>query len=89
MRVVERGVQARPSMSRRSERHLLVAIAGIWNEVVVGADDCVDVDEVFWESRLAGARVSHGPHSADKGSQRATTSVRAIMASEVSDWTER
>jgi hypothetical protein len=51
-------------MSRGPERHLLVGIAGVGNEVVIGADDCVDVNEVFRKCRLAGARVSHGPHSA-------------------------
>src|SRR5215211_275556 len=66
MCIVERGVETRPSMSGGPERHLLVGIAGIGNEVVVGVDDCVDIDEVFWKSRLAGARVCHGPHSADK-----------------------
>jgi hypothetical protein len=76
MRIVERGVETRPSMSGGPEGHLLVGIAGIGNKVVVSADDCVDVDEVFGESRLAGAGVSHGPHSADKRRYRATASGR-------------
>src|SRR4029453_12308598 len=78
MRVVERGVETRPSVSGGTERHLLVRNAGIRNEVVVGADHCVDVDEVFWESRLTGRGVSHGPHSADKRRCRATAAARAV-----------
>ena len=53
-----------PAMSGGAENHLLVGIAGVRDEVVIRADYCVDVDEVFRKSRLAGARVSHGPHSA-------------------------
>src|SRR4249919_4293966 len=52
------------AMCGGAEHHLLVGIAGVRDEVVVRADDCVDVDEVFRKGRLAGARVSHGPHSA-------------------------
>ena len=47
-------------MSRGSEDHLLVGVAGVGHKVVVGADDGVDVDEVFREGRLSGARVGHG-----------------------------
>ncbi len=64
VRIIERRIQAGPAMSGGTENHLLVGIAGVRDEVVVRADDCVDVDEVFRKSRLAGARVSHGPHSA-------------------------
>ena len=52
-------------MSGGPERHLLIGIAGVGNQVVIGTDDSVDINKVFWEGRLAGARVSHGPHSAD------------------------
>ena len=83
VRIVERGVQARPAMSGGTEDHLLVGIAGVGDEVVIGADDCVDVDEVFREGRLAGARVSHGPHSAvvSAGQWRAGGYVLSICAS--------
>jgi hypothetical protein len=64
VRIIERRIQARSAMSRGAEHDLLVGIAGVRYEVVIGADDCVDVDEIFGECRLAGARVSHGPHSA-------------------------
>ena len=46
-------------MTGGPEDHLLVGIAGVGRQVVVGADDGVDVDEVFWKGRLAGARMSH------------------------------
>ncbi len=64
VRIIERRIQAGPAMSGSAENHLLVGIAGVRDEVVIRADDCVDVDEIFRKSRLAGARVSHGPHSA-------------------------
>jgi hypothetical protein len=51
-------------MSGCAEHDLLVGIAGVRYEVVIGADNRVDVDEIFGKCRLAGARVSHGPHSA-------------------------
>jgi hypothetical protein len=51
-------------MSRGAEDHLLVRVTGVGHKIVIGADDGVDVNEVFREGRLAGARVSHGPHSA-------------------------
>jgi hypothetical protein len=63
-------------MSGGPECNLLIGIAGVRHQVVIGADDSVDIDEVFWEGRLAGARMSHGPHSADKRRRRATTSGR-------------
>ena len=74
VRIVERGVETRPSMPGGPECHLLVGVARVGNEVVIGADNCVHVNEVFWECRPAGAGVSHGPHSADKRTHRATTS---------------
>jgi hypothetical protein len=74
MRIVERGVETRPSMPGGPECHLLVGVARVGNEVVIGADNCIDVDEVFRECRLSGARVSHKPHSADKRTHCATTS---------------
>jgi hypothetical protein len=41
-------------MSGGAEHDLLVGIAGVRYEVVVGADDCVDVDEIFGECRRPG-----------------------------------
>jgi hypothetical protein len=51
-------------MSRSPESHLLIGVAGVGDKVVIGADDGVDVDEIFRKGRLAGARMCHGPHSA-------------------------
>ena len=62
---------------------LLVGVVRVGRQVVVGADDRVDVDEVFGEGRLAGARVSHGPHSADRfGCARASPADRPQPSAE-------
>ncbi len=70
VQVVERGVQAGAAVTRGAEHHLLVRVGRIGRQVVVRADDRVDVDQVFGGGRLAGARVSHGSHSADTGERR-------------------
>ena len=43
---------------------LLIGVAGVGDKVVIGADDGVDVDEIFRKGRLAGAADGHDPHSA-------------------------
>jgi hypothetical protein len=37
-------------MSRGTENHLLVGVIGVGHKVVIGADDGVDVNEVFREA---------------------------------------
>ena len=57
--LVERGVEARAAVARGAERDPLVGVARVGHEVVVRADDGVDVDQVFGLGELPGALVSH------------------------------
>ena len=57
--LVERCVERRTAMARRAERHLLGDVVGIGFQRVVGRYQMGQIDEVFGQGRLAGARVGH------------------------------
>ncbi|MPM84089.1 hypothetical protein SDC9_131160 [bioreactor metagenome] len=58
--IVERPVETRATMTRGAEDDLLVGIRRVGDDVVIGGEDVVDVDEVFRKCRLTSACVSHG-----------------------------
>ena len=64
-------------------------LVGIGRQVVVGADDRVDVDQVFGEGRLAGAGVSHGGHSADTACAGRGSPVQRADSSPSADGSDR
>ena len=63
VRLVERGVQARPTMPGGPEGHLLVDVVRVGFDGVVGGDHLGHVDEIFGLRRLAGAGI--GGHALD------------------------
>ena len=85
--VVERGVQTRTTVTRGAEDDLLIRILRIGDEVVVGADDGVDIDEVFGLGRLSGAGVGHGasfcPHvAAPRDGAGCASHVKSVRGAE-------
>ena len=53
VRLVELTVQRSAAVARRSERDALSHVGRVRDDVVVGGDDIVDVDEVFWKGTCA------------------------------------
>ena len=67
VRLVEGAVEAGPAVAGRTEHDPLVGVGGIGHDVVVGADDLVDIDEILGLRRLSGALVCHTGSLADAG----------------------
>ena len=59
--VVEGGIEAGAAMSRGTKNHLLVGIAGVGGQVVVGRKDGVDVDEIGFQGHQASSLMCHAP----------------------------
>ena len=53
VRLVELGVQRGAAVARSAERDALSDVGRVGDDVVVGGDDIVDVDEVFWKGTCA------------------------------------
>ena len=44
--IVESGIEAGAAMSRGAENNLLIGVAGVGGQVIIGRKDGVDVDEI-------------------------------------------
>src|ERR1700716_2686008 len=58
--LVESPVERRTTVPRGAEDHLLSDVLGVWLDRVVRHHQVGQIDEVFGQCRLTGARVGHG-----------------------------
>ena len=61
MEIVEGDIEAGAAMPRGAEDHLLIGIAGVGGQVVVGRKDGVDVDEIGFQGHQASSLMCHAP----------------------------